>query len=967
MTRHIATLAIFAVAGWGQTQTPLVVKQSAGSATGEVRLEERRTNGTNYIGIKAPDSVAADKTFVLPAADGTSGQALVTDGAGALSWSTVGGSSFPVCTSTTGNDTYTCTVTGFTSYSTGYCIILNADTANTGAATVNISSVGAKSILRYGGSALSNNDILASSPVMICYDGTQFTLPPSASPGSGAFLDGGNSFGAAATFGTNDAQELRIETDATTRWKVTSAGMLLPNAADTYDLGELSASRVRGVYPQLLDTAKSGGTGDYVRTRKLELYDNTGSTTAASKWDLNVVMSGAGAGQESYMYMRDNGGAKVFQAERIRTGGAVDRTFWYTDLLPDTTGGQTLGSSSYRWGNTYVGILDASSSNTLVPNGNSALGASGNDWNRLWVGGVEASSFVRPQTDGGGTSGSASKQWSATYTQALTASGATYLQTTGIGEASPSKGLLSVYGHNGYAYTPYNQVVSARFRTGANSAILFGTTVANTSGWTRGLYWSYQTEDLAFTRFKDDETSAPINDLYISAGGLVGIGTAAVTEELTVNGSIDVIGSGTIEIAGTTVIDASRNATVANLTVTGTCTGCSTLPVSDTTAVVKGSADATRQMRFEVDGFTTATTRVLTPQNASYTLAGTDLAQTFTGAQTFNNTVNLNNGFSTDSNVILTSTRILSNVVSVTQSWLPTTDNTYNIGSSSSRWANVYGTALDFSGGGSVGGNLTLNGATNTMSGTLRPGFTNTGSIGDSSYRYATAYVVNLDVSGTCTGCGGMPVADSTAIVKGSSDATKQMRFEVDGFSTASTRTLTVQNDNYTIAGINLGQTFTATQTFSNVVNLNDGFYTGGVQVLTSTRILANVASVSQAILPTTNNTYAMGSSSYRWSTLYGTTLDVSSTGTISGNLTLGGSTNTMSGTLRPGFDGLGSIGDASYRYGSIYVYNANMAGTITAPSGSSGWTGTRTVTDSSGSATCTLVFSGGILTGGTC
>lgn len=36
------------------------------------------------------------------------------------------------------------------------------------------------------------------------------------------------------------------------------------------------------------------------------------------------------------------------------------------------------------------------------------------------------------------------------------------------------------------------------------------------------------------------------------------------------------------------------------------------LPVVDTTSIVSGSADATKQMRFEVDGLTTATTRVMT-------------------------------------------------------------------------------------------------------------------------------------------------------------------------------------------------------------------------------------------------------------------------------------------------------------------------------------------------------------------
>jgi hypothetical protein len=40
--------------------------------------------------------------------------------------------------------------------------------------------------------------------------------------------------------------------------------------------------------------------------------------------------------------------------------------------------------------------------------------------------------------------------------------------------------------------------------------------------------------------------------------------------------------------------------------------GGSTLPVADTTSIAKGSADGTKQVRFEADGITTSTTRVLT-------------------------------------------------------------------------------------------------------------------------------------------------------------------------------------------------------------------------------------------------------------------------------------------------------------------------------------------------------------------
>lgn len=63
------------------------------------------------------------------------------------------------------------------------------------------------------------------------------------------------------------------------------------------------------------------------------------------------------------------------------------------------------------------------------------------------------------------------------------------------------------------------------------------------------------------------------------------------------------------------------------------------LPVSDATAIVKGSVTASKLLRFEVDGFTAATTRVLTPQDADYTIAGLETAQTFSAAQTFGSTI----------------------------------------------------------------------------------------------------------------------------------------------------------------------------------------------------------------------------------------------------------------------------------------------------------------------------------------
>jgi hypothetical protein len=60
---------------------------------GDIRFGEATANGSNYVAIQAPSSLAANVTYTLPSADGTSGQLLSTDGTGTLSWATASGGS----------------------------------------------------------------------------------------------------------------------------------------------------------------------------------------------------------------------------------------------------------------------------------------------------------------------------------------------------------------------------------------------------------------------------------------------------------------------------------------------------------------------------------------------------------------------------------------------------------------------------------------------------------------------------------------------------------------------------------------------------------------------------------------------------------------------------------------------------------------------------------------------------------
>lgn len=57
-------------------------------STGELRFSELNANGSNYVGFKAPSTISSNKIWVLPSADGSSGQVLSTNGSGVLSWIT---------------------------------------------------------------------------------------------------------------------------------------------------------------------------------------------------------------------------------------------------------------------------------------------------------------------------------------------------------------------------------------------------------------------------------------------------------------------------------------------------------------------------------------------------------------------------------------------------------------------------------------------------------------------------------------------------------------------------------------------------------------------------------------------------------------------------------------------------------------------------------------------------------------
>jgi hypothetical protein len=131
-----------------------------------------------------------------------------------------------------------------------------------------------------------------------------------------------------------------------------------------------------------------------------------------------------------------------------------------------------------------------------------------------------------------------------------------------------------------------------------------------------------------------------------------------------------------------------------------------------------------------------------------------------------------------------------------------------------------------------LGGNITLGGS-----------FTTTPS-NDLTFTTVGATNITLPTSGTVITTTGTETLSNKKLIDNSvtfvddGDNTKQLAFQCSGISTATTRTVTIQNSSGTMPLLEATQTFTGTNSFSN------------------------------AILPTTNITTDIGSTSFRWRNL---------------------------------------------------------------------------------------------------
>lgn len=120
-------------------------------------------------------------------------------------------------------------------------------------------------------------------------------------------------------------------------------------------------------------------------------------------------------------------------------------------------------------------------------------------------------------------------------------------------------------------------------------------------------------------------TATPTPAAYVVGQVFKGVAAATNTGATTLN--ISSLGAGAVQVAGNALVGGELIANAPFTVWVSAVTPVFQLvangqvaPFLDTNALIKGSADGTKQARFEVDGLTTATTRVLTVQDQNITV-----------------------------------------------------------------------------------------------------------------------------------------------------------------------------------------------------------------------------------------------------------------------------------------------------------------------------------------------------------
>lgn len=234
-------------------------------------------------------------------------------------------------TTASGTDTYTATLTPtLTAYAFGQTFVVSFTNANTGAATINIDSLGAKA-LQKNGTALASGNLGAGKSYILYYDGTQFQVLGLTSSGGGITNSAANNY-VTKSDGTNVVQSQIYD----------SGTYLAVGATSASALGEVIRLKVSDANYIVLHDNATVQMGTYIGGT--DAYMGTLSNHAL------ILTSGLGAGVLTLAANGDlqHGGTKLY----FQSGGtstllqSSSSGSNKTITLPNATGTVALGTGT---------------------------------------------------------------------------------------------------------------------------------------------------------------------------------------------------------------------------------------------------------------------------------------------------------------------------------------------------------------------------------------------------------------------------------------------------------------------------------------------------------------------------------------------------------------------------------------------------------------------------------------------
>ena len=789
-----------------------------------------QNSSTNYAGVKIlgpTGSYTSANTLTVKASSGQTGKALEiqnSSGTPIMNVSTTGAALFQNSTNST---------TAFQVQNAAGTEIITVDTS-AGVLAVGKASVLTGSTKYYNASGSGSITLQAANPSSSSYT---ITLPAETgticttgsvcsgyASSSTAFIQDGNSFGGTATLGTNDSYNLAFETAGTARLIIASTGEIRTESNDIRLKVGGDVAHGLGYY----------GTGKTYNSLALDgpvLYGYSGGILGGSQ-----TYSGVAALRWSSF-----GTVKIGDV----TSDSSQANLFVRETSPTSSGAITVTASNGASSLTLSSSMSLYAGDYLVP--------------------TTSTGQARQITSTGyGTSFNVSQAFSANVT---TETFSIYRQTLRVSNSSGSD-ALTVQGYtNNASFDSGTLYVDA-----VNNLVGVGTTspgakleVSGLTGSTIGAIINNGTSTGDILRLQDNgssvftvadggaiTTTSTINSQTISSsanftgtlavnGASVTVGTASSTNgnlilqnatnayTLTINAPNQTIGSATVALPDTAgVSDTFCLVTLANCGGAGG--GVTTIGALD-----GGSANANA-------AYISGTTLYLQSASASYAGLVNTTTQSFAGDKTFTGNVSIQGnttlGNATSDTVTFTG-RVSSDI-------LPTTDDTYNLGDDTHRWANLYlgGETLHI--GTAVGDEGTLGYTTSSDVLSLQ-------STGTISLANNTSITGTLAVNGASVTVGTASSTNGTLVLQNSTNA---YTTTITASNTASSsKTITLPNETGTIC--TTGSICSGYQGTVSIGGLNGGTANANAATLTSGTLYLQSASASYAgLVDTASQTF---------------------------------------------------------------------------------------------------------------